>query len=276
MQLGALYKALRESLSESDARYVIRKRLQLSQTDIISRPEQEVNASEALNDLEAVQSGVPLARIYGEAEFWSLPFKVSEGTLEPRQDTETLIEAVINRYKDAPPKTILDLGTGTGCILIALLREFPDAKGVGVDMSIDSITTAKQNAKQNGVENRIRFIQSDWAESIAESFDLVVSNPPYICESVVKNLDESVKDHDPILALDGGMDGLQAYKKIFSELFSILNLGGRAFFEIGFDQSESVMRLSRESRFLPVRTYADLAGHTRVIEVVPQNPNGDK
>ncbi|MCB1721999.1 MAG: peptide chain release factor N(5)-glutamine methyltransferase [Alphaproteobacteria bacterium] len=276
MELDILYKTLRESLSEADARYVIQKRTGLSRADIISNPDKTVDESQILMDLQRHQNGEPLSRIYGEREFWGLSFALSPDTLDPRSDTETLIEAVLARYKNAPPRRILDLGTGTGCILIALLSEFPKATGVGVDLSEGALKTAHANAETNKVGNRAAFIQSNWAESIDESFDLVVSNPPYISPKAIQNLDKSVQNYDPILALHGGADGLQAYKKIFSDLFRLLNPGSRAFFEIGFDQHDSVMRLSKESRFLVEGLYPDLAGHIRVLELTPQNSDGDK
>lgn len=175
--LQDIYQKLCETLPEHDARYVIEKRVGATHAEMIAHPKREVDESEILKDLERHKAGEPLSRIYGEREFWGLPFKLSEATLDPRPDTETLIEAVLKRYKDAPPKTILDLGTGTGCILISLLSEFPNAKGVGADLSEEAIETAKFNAKQNQVADRATFICSDWTESIHESFDLIVSNP---------------------------------------------------------------------------------------------------
>ncbi len=276
MILISLYTKLREILSESDARYVLQKRAGISHTELIANPDQVIEDSEILVDLQRHKNGEPLSRIYGESEFWGLPFALSPDTLDPRPDTETLIEAVLARYKDAPPKRILDLGTGSGCILIALLTEFSEARGVGIDLSEGALNTARTNARTNGVENRARFLQGNWAESIDESFDLVVSNPPYISPQAIQGLDESVQNHDPILALEGGEDGLQAYKEIFSDISRLLNPGARAFFEIGFDQHDSVMRLSKESRFLVDASYPDLAGHIRVLELTSQNSDGDK
>lgn len=279
MTLNDIYQDLCQHLSPADARYVLKKRAGITHAHLIAEPQRPVG-EEALSfiraDLLAHIEGTPLSRLYGEREFWGLDFALSPDTLDPRPDTETLIEAVLQRYRDNAPKRILDLGTGTGCILIALLKEFPQATGVGVDLSQQALETARQNAQANGVAGRAEFIQSDWTDSIGESFDLVVSNPPYIRKDVIQNLDDSVKNHDPILALDGGEDGLQAYKKIFSGLFCILNPGGRAFFEIGFDQEKSIRRLSEESRFLVESTLADLAGHTRVLELRPDHASGDK
>jgi len=267
VKLSALYKALRETLSESDARYVIDKRLGLSSADIISSPDLEVEEGQALQDLARVNEGQPLSRIYGEREFWGLNFGLSPDTLDPRADTETLIEAVLERYKDAPPRSILDLGTGSGCILLSLLSEYKDAQGLGVDLSEGAVETARANAKSLGLENRASFRQGNWAQGIDQKFDLLVSNPPYIASKVIPELDENVQKYDPILALDGGEDGLQAYKIIFSEIFRILNPGGYAYFEIGFDQAESVMRLSEESRFSNTRLISDSARLPRVVEI---------
>ncbi|MEZ5813322.1 MAG: peptide chain release factor N(5)-glutamine methyltransferase [Alphaproteobacteria bacterium] len=276
MILEKIYKELCDVMPEHDARYVIEKRTGLSHAAMIANPGQEIDETAIMADLAQYKRGIPLSRIYEEREFWGMNFRLSPATLDPRPDTETLIEAVVKRCKDNPPARILDLGTGTGCILIALLSEFPQATGVGIDLSEEAVQTAKYNAQQNHVAARAEFLQGNWAESINESFDLVVSNPPYIARKVIQNLDESVKNHDPILALEGGEDGLQAYKEIFSQLFHILKPGGRAFFEIGFDQEESTTRLSEESRFSVISTYADLAGHVRVLEVVAGKPNGDK
>jgi release factor glutamine methyltransferase len=276
MILEKVYKKLCMEMPEHDARYVIEKRAGLSHADMIANPGQEIDETAIIADLEQYKRGIPLSRIYEEREFWGMNFRLSPATLDPRPDTETLIEAVVNRYKGNPPARILDLGTGTGCILIALLSEFPQATGVGIDLSEEAVETAKYNAQQNHVATRAEFLQGNWTESINESFDLVVSNPPYIARKEIQNLDESVKNHDPILALRGGEDGLQAYKEIFSQLFYTLKPGGRAFFEIGFDQEESTTRLSEESRFLVTSVYTDLAGHVRVLELVPADSNGDK
>lgn len=276
MILEKIYKELCAVMSEHDARYVIEKRTGLSHADMIVNPGREIDETAIMADLEQHKRGIPLSRIYEEREFWGMNFRLSPATLDPRPDTETLIEAVVKRCKDNPPARILDLGTGTGCILIALLSEFPQATGVGIDLSEEAVQTAKYNAQQNHVAARAEFLQGNWTESIDESFDLVVSNPPYIPRKTIQNLDESVKNHDPILALEGGEDGLQAYKEIFSQLFHILKPGAHAFFEIGFDQEESTTRLSEESRFSVISVYTDLAGHVRVLEVVAGKPNGDK
>ncbi len=267
MLLKNIYSHLKQTLSESDARYVINKRIGMTHAQLIANPEQDVDESACFSDLARVKAGEPLSRIYGEREFWGLNFKLSPDTLDPRPDTETLIEVVLARYKDNAPKSILDLGTGSGCILLSLLSEYKNAHGLGVDLSEGAVEMARTNAKSLGFQNRATFQQGNWADNIDQRFDLVVSNPPYIASKVIPELDENVQKHDPILALDGGEDGLQAYKIIFSQLFRILNPGGFAYFEIGFDQAESVMRLSEESRFSNARLIPDSAGLPRVVEI---------
>ncbi len=274
-----LYETLKQHLSDNDARYVLRKRAGLEYSDLITKSDSHVDetALEAIeSDIEQVIDGKPLSKIYGEREFWGLPFAVSEHTLDPRPDTETLIEAVLKSADREKPLSILDLGTGSGCILISLLHELPNARGVAADISEEALALARENAEKNGVFDRCEFIRSDWDENVNQAFDIVVSNPPYIRTDVIPELEDSVKKHDPILALDGGEDGLQAYKTIFSRLSKILKPGGKAYFEIGYDQSETVMRLSRESRFSNIESYADFAGHIRVLELWSDDRSGDK
>ncbi len=267
MKLQDLYKQLKAHMSESDARYMLHKRINFSHTDIISAPDAEIDPACVYKDLDRYKDGEPLSRIYGEREFWGLDFEISPATLDPRADTETLIEKALQRLKTNPPRTILDLGTGSGCILLSLLHEFPNATGTGVDLSLEACQTAKKNAKSLGLESRATFICGSWAEALNTKFDLVVSNPPYIDPEAILKLDENVQKHDPILALDGGKNGLDPYKIIFSQLSGVLKPGGFAFFEIGFDQEESVMRLGKESRFSNIRSYADSAGLPRVVEI---------
>ena len=211
-------------------------------------------------------AGEPLSRIIGTQEFWSLTFELSPDTLDPRADTETLVEAALKSFGKNPPKRILDIGTGSGCILISLLHEWPDAVGVGTDLSAGALTTARRNAERNGVSGRAEFVETRWAAGIRGPFDLIVSNPPYICHDVIPNLDINVREYDPILALDGGADGLDAYRAIITETKTLLAPHGRVFFEIGYDQSESVMRLVENIDATPVRVIPDLGGNPRVVE----------
>lgn len=272
MTLDELYKILRTALSESDALYVLRKRAGAAYGDLIADPGRIVDEKSAFEDLERHRQGEPLSRIYGEREFWGLRFALSPETLDPRADTETIVEAALAAFPDSPPRRILDLGTGAGCILIALLSQWPESEGVGVDLSEGALRTARENALVNGVGRRARFVCSSWGAALAESFDLVISNPPYISNQVIPTLDQAVRLYDPILALDGGKDGLQAYREIFSSLSALLKRDGKAVFEIGFNQEKSTVRLAEESGFLVKHVHRDLAGQPRALEI----SSGDK
>lgn len=265
------YKELSKQLSELEARIILQERAGLSWASIIADPNRTIDekAAQAIqNDLKQRIDGKPLSRIYGKREFWGLEFAINENTLDPRPDSETLIEATLAYYKDKPPpKTILDLGTGTGCLLLALLSEFKDAIGIGVDISESTVETAQNNAKSLNLDTRSTFIQGKWAESLDQKFDCIVSNPPYIASNVIPNLEKEVKNHDPMLALDGGIDGLQAYNDIFSDLLRIMNDDGIALFEIGFDQASQIERLSNKYEIRIGKLHHDLAGNPRVVDM---------
>lgn len=277
--LGELFKALRMILDEGgiltaelEARLIIEKRAGYQWADLIAKPLESVGAQALaliFSDVQERLAGKPLSRIYGEREFWGLDFEVTLDVLDPRPDTETILDIALQRFDRKKSIEILDLGTGSGCILIALLSEFTLARGLGADISPAALEVAKKNALLNGVENRSEWILSNWFDSVQKErkFDLIVSNPPYIRESVIPDLEPEVRNFDPILALDGGEDGLRDYKKIFSSLFSYLKPDGIALFEIGFDQAEDVMRLGGESRFDIVNVHPDLAGLARVVEI---------
>jgi release factor glutamine methyltransferase len=222
--------------------------------------------------LTRLKNGEPLQRILGEWEFWGLPFHLSKDTLVPRPDTETLVEAALKKYKNNPPEKILDLGTGSGCILIALLHEWPESYGVGIDLSADAIKTAQKNAVRNNVFRRASFVQGDWTQGVEGKFNLIVSNPPYIDTDHITSLMMEVKDFDPILALDGGADGLQAIRAILNQIPDCLEKAGTAFLEIGFNQRDKVLNLIDNTTLCVTAVHADLGGHDRVIEVM----HGDK
>ena len=268
-----------------DARMILEQRIDLSLSDIIARPHHilsEAHAAQIQKDTQERLSGKPVSRIFGEREFWGRAFKISNETLDPRPDSETLIEAVIDVCGERSPRHILDLGTGSGCLLITLLTEYKDAQGVGIDLSADAVRTAQSNAEALGVADRAQFLQGSWykpleaATNIPKSFDLVISNPPYITNQIIPTLSEEVQKYDPILALDGGGDGLQAYKEILLGLQKCVSKSAGIFLEIGFDQKSSVSRLSDESGFFVARAFSDLGGRDRVLHLVEKITDGDK
>jgi release factor glutamine methyltransferase len=207
----------------------------------------------------------PVSHILGEREFWSLPFAVNAHVLDPRPDSETLIEAAVRLGRTQDFRRILDLGTGSGCLLVSLLHEFPRARGVGVDKSIEALRVAKGNAVRNGVAGRAAFIEGDWDAAAGECFDLIVSNPPYIPTEEIKGLSPEVRDHEPHLALDGGATGLCAYQKIVHILGSTLAPDGVALLEIGLEQGDPVSALAAEGGLQTIGRAADLAGIERCI-----------
>jgi release factor glutamine methyltransferase len=213
----------------------------------------------------------PVDRVLGRRGFWTLDLAVTSAVLSPRSDTETIVRAALDAVKRKGPLAILDLGTGSGAILLALLAELPEATGVGVDLSPDALDVARANAKANGLGDRAMFEHGDWGTLLGRHFDLVVSNPPYIPSGDIPGLDPEVRDHDPPLALDGGMDGLDAYRAILPLLPRLLADGGSAVLEIGIGQSDDVARLAGDAGLKVLEIRADLGGIPRAM-VLELNP----
>ena len=204
---------------------------------------------------------VPLQYITGEQEFMGLPFHVNSSVLIPRQDTETLVEEALKVVR--PGMKVLDMCTGSGCILISILKNVEDVEGFGYDISKQALLVAKENAKLNEVT--ATFERSDLFDAVKETVDVIVSNPPYIPTDVVHGLMPEVVEFEPFTALDGKEDGLHFYRKIVAECKEYLNPNGKILFEIGHDQGEVVSALLKEAGFLEVRVVKDLAGHDRVV-----------
>jgi len=208
----------------------------------------------------------PLAYITGRREFWSLDFEVGPGTLVPRPETETIIEQALAVFLDKTASmTVLDLGTGTGCLLLAFLKEYPNAHGLGVDLSEKACTIARRNAARHGLEERCEIRSGDWAKEVAGPFDAILSNPPYVRTGDLAGLEPEVVRYEPIMALDGGADGLAAYRILAPELARLLRPGGRALVEIGAGQSEDVVALMAQAGLETLRITPDLAGIPRVL-----------
>jgi len=212
-------------------------------------------------------AGEPVWRILGEREFWGLAFRLSPATLEPRPDSETIVEAALAELAGRRDEglALLDLGTGTGCLLIALLSELPRAQGLGVDLSDEACRTAAGNAALNGLADRAAFRQGSWTEGLSGRFDLIVSNPPYIPSAEIATLSREVREHDPLLALDGGADGLGPYRLFASSLPPLLALGGVIVLEIGAGQGPDVVALMRAGGLEFRGSRNDLGGHERAL-----------
>jgi release factor glutamine methyltransferase len=214
----------------------------------------------------------PLALILGRREFWSLDFAVSPATLIPRPESETLIEAAVAAFADRPPpRLILDLGTGTGCLLLTALSEFPAAFGIGVDCLADACTLAAHNAASLGLAERACFVCGDWAATLDARFDLVLCNPPYICSDDIGGLLPEVARYEPRSALDGGPDGFAAYRSLLPGLPRLLTPEAVALMEIGEGQVEAVAALARQAGLTPALRH-DLAGIPRALLLRPALP----
>jgi release factor glutamine methyltransferase len=254
----ALMRAFREGRVRTpalDARLLVMAACNVSHTGVIRDPERALRDDERarLSAWAARRlAGEPVSRILGSRAFWGLDFLLSPETLDPRPDTEALVEAVLSTLpeRDAP-LSILDLGTGTGCILIALLSELPQARGIGTDISHAALQIARENAQRAGVADRVQFLQAEWLRGIGGRFGVVVSNPPYIARAELAGLSREVRAHDPAAALDGGADGLDAYRAILGDMERVLKPGGIAAFEVGHGQAEAVSAMMAEAGLLP-------------------------
>ena len=205
---------------------------------------------------------IPLQHITGEQEFMGLTFKVNEHTLIPRQDTEILVEEAMRHLHDG--MDILDMCTGSGCILLSLLKYSNECRGTGIDISQDALEVARENAQMLGLE--AEWIQSDLFEKVSGSFDMLVSNPPYIATKEIETLMPEVREHEPMQALDGYEDGLFFYREIIAKASEYLRNGARVFFEIGYDQGEAVSNLLIKHGFQEVKVVKDYAGLDRVVK----------
>lgn len=256
---------------ELDARVLLKEALKLTDAELIGAADHpaSLDGASALESMIARRvGGEPVARILGHREFWSMRFDLGCETLVPRPETETLVEAALAAFRRAPPGRVLDLGTGTGCLLIAALREFREATGVGVDLSPRAVTIAKANADRLGFARRTQFLVSDWDAGVEGPFDLVLSNPPYIVRGEIKDLDDEVRLHDPLLALDGGEDGLDAYRALAGAAARVLAPEGVLIAELGSGQEEDVAAIMRKRGLVPDGpARPDLAGIPRALVV---------
>jgi release factor glutamine methyltransferase len=247
-----------------EARLLLAHALGTTVADLLRHRDAAIDAADLVPLLARRVAREPLALILGTREFWSLNFAVSRDTLIPRPESETVIEAAIEAYRDRPPSLLLDLGTGTGCLLLAALSEFPSAFGVGVDRSAAAASLAQHNAIALGLAARACFICGNWADALVARFDLVLCNPPYIPTSEINGLMPEVARYEPYAALDGGSDGLAAYRHLLSAVPHLLAPDGVAVLELGAGQANSVSALALKAG-LVVEFRNDLAGIVRAI-----------
>jgi len=250
-----------------DARALLAHALGVGADRLTLHLPEEMTAPQARAYDEAIvarEARQPVAQIIGRRLFWGLPFRVTPDTLDPRPDTEALVAEALSR----PFLKMLDLGTGTGCILLSCLKGMPIARGVGVDISPAALVVAEGNARDLGLEPRARFQQSDWFSAVQGAFDLIVSNPPYIAADEMAGLAPEVRDWEPHLALSPGGDGLDAYRTLARGAGARLMPGGRLLLEIGPTQGAAVSGLLRSAGFEDLRVLPDMDGRDRVVAAV--------
>lgn len=271
MEYAALYRMGVERLAAAgieeaklDARLLLEELCGTDRNDLLvhgDRPVTEQQENSYVNYIELRSRHIPLQHITGYQEFMGLRFKVTPDVLIPRQDTETLVEEVLKNLHDG--MRILDLCTGSGCILLSLLRYSNDCVGIGADLSKKALKVAEENAGSLGLT--AEFVQGDLFEPVTGKFEIIVSNPPYIPSNVIPTLMEEVREHDPLMALDGKEDGLYFYREITGKASEYLYPGGMLFLEIGCEQAEAVTELMKNAGYRDVTVCKDLAGHDRVV-----------
>jgi release factor glutamine methyltransferase len=265
---------------ELDARILVASACGRSRADLIRDPDVMLTPDQIARVAEFTAqrlARMPVSRIIGSREFWGRRFLLSPDVLDPRPDTETLIEAALTIVKRKPPRSrplhLLDLGVGSGCILATLLLEVPDATGTGIDISAAALSIARANAGRHGLASRMTCVQADfmrqgWQDAVEGPFDLIVSNPPYIPSAEIQRLEPEVSRHDPIIALDGGSDGLAPYRMLLGSRLPLAP-DGALLWEVGQGQAPEVAALLRDSfgaaRPASIEVWRDLAGIERVV-----------
>ncbi len=252
-----------------DARLLLAAALDAERESLIAHPERVLDAHERARVERSITRRAarePVSRILGRRAFWSLVFKITPDTLDPRPDSETLIAAVLARIGDrTAPLDVLDLGTGCGCLLLALLQELPAARGLGVDISEPALVVARENADSLGFSARARFERRDWAAGLSGPWQLIVSNPPYIKEREIEDLAPEVARHDPRSALDAGPDGLDTYRALLPQAARLLERGGVLALEVGEGQQDAVEALLVATGLRPLGRARDLGGIERCL-----------
>lgn len=250
-----------------DARLLVSAALSLPVADLVLREDADVaeeNAVRARIYENLRLEGMPVGRILGERDFYGRRFLLNAATLEPRPDTETLVDAVLARTDPEETGVMCDIGTGTGAIAVSLLAERRRYRVIAVDLSEEALQCALRNAVLHGVGDRFHPVCADYMSSLGSGLDWVVSNPPYIRSSVLAGLDKEVNQHDPILALDGGDSGLEAYLRIVADAALLLRPGGGIALEIGYDQADELKKQLRHHGFVAIEIIRDLSGNDRV------------
>ena len=252
-----------------DARLLVEAAAEATRADIVADPHRALTAEQEAVFEDYVSRRArrePVSHILGRKGFWKIMLSVNPHVLTPRPDTEVIVDLALKSFPEQMAFQMLDLGVGSGAILLAILAERPAAKGLGIDVSEEALAVARENAANLGLAGQVALLRGDWTAGLdGDEFDLVVSNPPYIADHVIPTLEPEVKDHEPHLALSGGADGLDHYRILAPEILRVLKPGGRFAVEIGYDQKAAVEALFREAGAVFVQTIRDLSDHDRVV-----------
>ena len=272
--LGQTFRLAGIEEPEIDARALFCHALQLERAQLISHSERILDAHEAATISAFAARRLkrePVSRIIGHREFWNVMLQLSPDVLDPRPDTETVVEAALDYIVRGGLRMerlrILDIGTGTGALLLALLSELPNALGTGTDISAAALEVARGNAERNGLAARCTFVACDIAAALPGPFDLIVSNPPYVAHGDIATLAPEVRDYDPVVALDGGSDGLDGYRAIAADAGRLLAPGGRLIVELGAGQEGAVRALFTKAGLTVGKARDDLGGIARALSV---------
>ena len=254
--------------SELDARLILKEILSFDDKELIINenyniPERFIKEIFAIGERRL--KGEPISKIFKKRNFYKSTFIISNDVLDPRPETELIVEIANNFIKKNEVKNILDLGTGSGCILLSILKENKMINGLGIDLSKEAINIAQKNSKKLQLDKQSNFLISNWMEAINFKFDIVVSNPPYIASKDIKKLSNNVKNFDPLLSLDGGEDGLNCYRVIVKDLKRVINKNAIIIIEIGYNQSNSVEEIFKNNDFKLLKKYNDINGLDRVL-----------
>ena len=253
---------------ELDARLVLKEVLSFDDKDLILREKENI-PEKFIKKIFAIEArrlkGEPISKIFKKRDFYQSTFLISDDVLDPRPETELIVDIANNFIKKNKVKNILDLGTGSGCILLSLLKENKMINGLGIDISKEAINIAQKNSKKLQLDKQSNFLISNWMSSIKFKYDIVVSNPPYIPRKDIKKLSNSVRNYDPMLSLDGGNDGLDCYRVIAKDLKRIINKDAIIIIEIGYNQFLSVIEIFKNNDFKLIKKYNDINGLDRVL-----------
>ncbi|MBB45550.1 MAG: protein-(glutamine-N5) methyltransferase, release factor-specific [Rhodospirillaceae bacterium] len=252
-----------------DARLLLGFALGIPRERFYGSEDETLTKSQAYNYTKLIERRCkrePVSRIIGTRGFWNLTLRINLSSLDPRPDSEILIESILKTFPDkAANLKFIDFGTGTGCLLLSALNEFPNSSGVGVDISKKCIQLAQENAALNGLSQRAVFIESDWGGEVTGKFDIIIANPPYIQSNTIPTLDPEVKNFDPHIALNGGQDGLSCYRKLAPQFVEVLKKGGLVFLEIGYNQRKSVSDIMEYSGLKCLHINQDLGNRDRCL-----------